>query len=194
LPSSMAAANRRPKGTDMELRNDTNDNAQPGANTHPARRGHHRGRRRQAGQLAAKTATSGGALQWITARIPEALARQLEAHATATGTNRSDAIRECLEVGIEAVQLRHGVPEGRVDDIVGRLDTVLLALDAIGPSILGMLRLLAHWAAQDGSVKVGEDEVVTEVRAIGSEEWDQLISEGQRAADQVVTAPLTEER
>jgi len=120
--------------------------------------------------------------------------RRLEAHAKAGGTNRSDTIRECLEVGIEAVQLRQGVPEGRVDDIVGRLDTVLLALDAIGPSALGMLRLLAHWAAQDGSVKVGEDEVVTEVRAIGSEEWDQLISEGLRAADQVLTTPPTEER
>ena len=178
----------------MELRNDTDDTAQPDANSHPASPGHRRGRRRQADQLAAKAAVSGGLLQWITARIPEALVRQLEAHAKATGTNRSDAIRECLEVGIEAVRLRQGVPEGRVDDIVGRLDNVLLALDALGPSTLGMLRLLAHWAAQDGSVKVGEDEVVTEVRAIGSEEWDQLISEGQRAAGQVVTAPPTEER
>jgi hypothetical protein len=177
----------------MELRNDTDGIAQPDADSHPARPGRCRGRRRRAGQLA-KTAIPGGPLQWITARIPEALVRQLEAHATATGANRSDAIRECLEVGIEAVQLRHGVPEARVDEPVGRLDAVLLALDAIGPSTLGMLRLLAHWAAQDGSVKVGEDEVVTEVRAIGSEEWDQLISEGQRAADHVLMAPPTEER
>ncbi len=178
----------------MELRNDTDGSAQPDANTHPPSRGHRRGRRRQAGQLAAKTAVAGSLLQWITARIPEALVRRLEAHTKASGTNRFDAIRECLEVGVEAVQLRQGVPDGRVDDIVGRLDIVLLALDAIGPSTLGMLRLLAHWAAQDGSVKVGEDEVVTEVRAIGSEEWDQLISEGQRPADQVLTAPPTEER
>jgi hypothetical protein len=178
----------------MELRNDTDGRAQPDANNHPAGRGHRRGRRRQGDQLAAKTAVSGSPLQWITARIPQALVRRLEAHAKASGTNRSDAIRECLEVGMEAVQLRQGVPAGRVDDIIGRLDDVLLALDAIGPSTLGTLRLLAHWAAQDGSVKVSEDEVVTEVRAIGSEEWDQLISEGQRAADQLLTTPPTEER
>ncbi len=136
----------------------------------------------------------GSPLQWITARIPKALVRRLEAHATASGMNRSDAIRECLEVGIEAVQLRQGVPEGRVDDILDRLENALLAVDIIGPSASGILRLLAHWAAQDGSVKVGADELVAELRAIGSEEWDQLISEGQRAADQVVTAAPTEER
>ncbi len=178
----------------MGLRNDTDRSTQPDGDTHPASRRHGRGRQRQAGRLEANTAVAGSSLQWVTARIPEALVRRLEAHAKASGTNRSDAIRECLEVGIEAVQLRQGVPEGRVDDIIGRLDNVLLALDAIGPSTLGTLRLLAHWAAQDGSVKVGEDEVVTEVRTIGSEEWDQLISEGQRAADQVLTAPPTGER
>ncbi len=178
----------------MELRGDTERREESDA-ARPKPSAHARGRRRPAtGGVEAKTPLVGSPLQWITARVPEALVRQLEAHATAGGMNRSDAIRECLEVGIEAVQLRQGVPEGRVDDIVGRLDIVLLALGAIGPSTLGMLRLLAHWAAQDGSVKVGEDEVVTEVRAIGSEEWDQVISEGQRAADQVLAVPPTEER
>ncbi len=178
----------------MEIQRDTKPGRESDA-TRPGRTPHTRGSRRQTGGGdEAKTPPVGNRLQWITARVPEALVRRLEAHATASGASRSDAIRECLEVGIEAVQLRQGVPEGRVDDIVGRLDNVLLALDAIGPSTLGLLRLLAHWAAQDGSVKVGEDEVVTEVRAIGSDEWDQLISEGQRAADQVLAAPPTEER
>ncbi len=178
----------------MEPRTDTEHVTEQGVDTQPTRHAKARGTRRQPGTGREAKTLARDQLQWVTARIPEALLRRLEALAKASGTNRSDAIRECLEVGVEAVQLRQGVPEGRVDDIVGRLDNVLLALDAIGPSTLGMLRLLAHWAAQDGSVKVGEDEVVTEVRAIGSEEWDQLISEGQRAADQVLTAPPTGER
>ncbi len=179
----------------MGLRADTEAGAEPGVNIKPARRERPRGKRRLIGSgHEARTQLSEDPLQWVTARIPNGLVCRLEAHATANGTNRSDAIRECLEVGIEAVQLRQGVPEGRVDDIVGRLENALLALDIVGPSTLGMLRLLAHWAAQDGSVKVGEDEVVAEVRAVGAEEWDQLISEGQRPVDRPVTASPNEER
>ncbi len=178
----------------MELRTGTEGGAEPDS-ARPVRRPSARGTQRQIGSRhKAKTAPAGSSLQWVTARVPGALLRRLEAHAKASGTNRSDAIRECLEVGIEAVQHREGVPEGRVDDLVDRLDTAILALDIIGPSALGMLRLLAHWAVQDGSVKLGEDEVVTEVRAIGSEEWDQLVSEGQRPVGRPESAAADGER
>jgi Ribbon-helix-helix protein, copG family len=34
-------------------------------------------------------------LQWVTARVPPALVRDIEAHAKHSGTTRSEAIREC---------------------------------------------------------------------------------------------------
>jgi hypothetical protein len=177
----------------MDLR-DAERTGLAGVTTDPAHRRHSRGTRRKLSAEPGGKLVAAASLQWITARVPQALVRQLEAQAKASGTSRSDAIRDCLEVGIEAIRLREGVPEGRVDDLVGRLENALLALDIIGPSTLGMLRLLAHWATQDGTVKVGEDEVVAEVRAVGAEEWDQAIAEGQRAADQPITAPTNEGR
>ena len=178
----------------MQIRTDTEAGAAPGV-ARPAG-GADGGRKRGhvGGGHEAETQVTGSRLQWVTARIPQALVRRLDAHGKASGTNRSDAIRECLEVGIEAVEVREGVPEGRVDEILARLDNSLLALDIIGPSTMGVLRLLAHWAAQDGSVRVGEDELVTEVRAFGSEEWDQLISEGQRQVDRPASPPPDEDR
>ncbi len=178
----------------MQLRTRTETSAEARA-ARPAGGADGRGKRGLVGGgHGAETQVTGSGLQWITARIPQALVRRLEAHAKVSGTNRSDAIRECLEIGMEAVEVRQGVPEGRVDDILARLDTTLLALDVIGPSTMGVLRLLAHWAAQDGSVKVGEDDLVTEVRAVGSEEWDQLISEGQPLVDSPAPPPPDEER
>ncbi len=38
---------------------------------------------------------------------------------------------------------------------------------------LGMLRLLAHWATQGGGLKVNEDALLAEVRAVGAGEWEQ---------------------
>ena len=49
-----------------------------------------------------------------------------------------------------------------------------------GPPTLGTQRLLAHWAARDGSVKVGEDELLAEVRTVGADEWEQAIADAER--------------
>ena len=47
---------------------------------------------------------AGDSLQWVTARIPPALVREIEGHAKRIGTTRSDAIRECLAVGMETIR------------------------------------------------------------------------------------------
>src|SRR5258708_14705387 len=65
-------------------------------------------------------------LQWVTARIPPALVREIEAHAKYSGTTRSEAIRECLSVGIAPIRLRDGVPGGRVEEILGAIGGVRL--------------------------------------------------------------------
>jgi ribbon-helix-helix CopG family protein len=129
------------------------------------------------------------ALQWITARVPPALVREIEAHAKASGTTRSDAIRECLAVGIEAIQGRQGVPGRLVDELFGKLNTILLMLDIIGPPSLGTPRLLAHWASSDRALKISEDELVAEMKTVAADEWDQAVAEGQDAIERPTAEP-----
>jgi hypothetical protein len=119
-------------------------------------------------------------LQWVTARLPPHLVREIEGHAKRTGTTRSDAIRECLAVGMETIREREGVPGGRVEELLGAIEGVRVALDLLGPPTLGTQRLLAHWAARDGGVKVNEDELLAEVRAVGADEWEQAVAEAER--------------
>jgi hypothetical protein len=64
----------------------------------------------------------------------------------------------------------------------------------MGPSTLGTQRLLAHWAARDGGVKVSEDELLAEVRSVGADEWEQAISEAERNLLPILNATLQGER
>ena len=119
-------------------------------------------------------------LQWVTARLPVDLVREVEAHAKRMGATRSDAIRDCLGIGMETIRSREGVPAGRVEELLGALEGVRLTLDLMGPPTFGMLRLLAHWAARDGGVKVNEDELLAELRVTGADEWEQAVADAER--------------
>ena len=119
-------------------------------------------------------------LQWVTARVPPALVREIEAHAKRMGTTRSEAIRECLGVGMETIRGRDGISRGRVDELLGAIESVRVVLELLGPSTLGTQRLLAHWATRDGAVKVSEDELLAEVRSVGADEWEQAVAEAER--------------
>jgi hypothetical protein len=138
---------------------------------------------------AAETKENEGSLQWLTARVPVDLVREIEGHAKRTGTSRSDAIRECLAVGMEAIRDRGGIPGGRVEEVLGALESLRLALDLLGPPTLGTQRLLAHWATGTGGLKVGEDELLAEVRAVGADEWEQAVTEAERGLPEVTRAP-----
>lgn len=127
-----------------------------------------------------ETPRAGESLQWATARIPADVVREIDAHAKRLGATRSDAIRDCLGIGIEAIRSQDGVPAGRVEQLLGALEGLRLTLDLVGPPTFGMLRLLAHWAARDGSVKVNEDELLAEVRVTGAEEWEQAVADAER--------------
>jgi ribbon-helix-helix CopG family protein len=119
-------------------------------------------------------------LQWVTARIPPALVREIEAHAKRSGTTRSEAIRECLAVGIETIRHRDGVPGGHVEELLGAIESVRLLLELLGPPTFGTQRLLAHWAARDGTVKVSEEELMAELRNVSADEWEQAVVEAER--------------
>jgi hypothetical protein len=127
-----------------------------------------------------RTPRAEGSLQWVTARVPVALVREIEGHAKRTGITRSEAIRECLAVGMETIRGREGVPGGRIEEILGAIEGVRVAVELLGPPTLGTQRLLAHWAARDGGVKVNEDELLAEVRAVGADEWEQAVAEAER--------------
>jgi hypothetical protein len=116
-------------------------------------------------------------LQWVTVRIPPALVREIEGHAKRAGTTRSDAIRECLAVGMETIRGREGVPGGRIEELLGAIESVRVVVELLGPPTFGTQRLLAHWAARDGGVKVSEDELLAEVRTVGADEWEQAVAE-----------------
>jgi Ribbon-helix-helix protein, copG family len=127
-----------------------------------------------------KTMQAEASLQWVTARVPPDLVREIEAHAKRSGTTRSEAIRECLAVGIETIHHREGVPGGRIEELLGAIESVRLLLELVGPPTLGTQRLLAHWASRDGAVKVSEDELLAEVRVVSADEWEQAVAEAER--------------
>jgi len=119
-------------------------------------------------------------LQWVTARIEPQLIRDIEAHAKKGGMTRSDAIRECLAAGMEAITERGGIPGSRAEELLQAIDGVRTAADILGPPAFGMLRLLAHWAVQTGGLKVNEDELLAEVRLVGADEWEQAVTDAER--------------
>ena len=133
-----------------------------------------------ADRAGAETRATESSLQWVTARLPVDLVREVEAHAKRMGATRSDAIRDCLGIGMETIRGREGVPSGRVEELLGALEGVRLTLDLMGPPTFGMLRLLAHWAARDGGVKVNEDELLAELRVTGADEWEQAVADAER--------------
>ena len=138
-----------------------------------------------------ETARVGDSLQWVTVRIPPALVREIEGHAKRAGTTRSDAIRECLAVGMETIHGREGVPGGRVEELLGAIESVRVAVELLGPPTLGTQRLLAHWAARDGGVKVSEDELLAELRVTGADEWEQAVADAERdLAEKASSRPM----
>lgn len=121
----------------------------------------------------------------ISARIGQGLSREIDAYARAHGVTRSRAAAEYLDIASEVLREREGIPNGRADELLEVLDRLGAAVDILGPPAFGILRLLAHWATQGGGLKVSEDELLAEVRAVGANEWEQAISEAERMLEEV---------
>jgi hypothetical protein len=78
--------------------------------------------------------------------------------------------------------------------VLGAIESVRVAVELLGPSTLGTQRLLAHWAARDGDVRVSEDELLAEVRSVGADEWEQAIAEVERNLPSTSNPALQGER
>jgi len=95
---------------------------------------------------------------------------------------------------METIRGREGVPGGRVEELLGAIESVRVAVELLGPPTLGTQRLLAHWAARDGGVKVSEDELLAEVRTVGADEWEQAVAEAERDLPRISNAGPEGER
>src|SRR5262249_62364420 len=103
-----------------------------------------------------------------------------DAYAKAHGRTRSHAAAEYLDIASEVLRERQGVPGSRADELLEVLERLGAAMNILGPPALGVLRLLAFWAARGGGLKVNEDELLAEIRAVGSDEWEQAMADAER--------------
>ena len=117
----------------------------------------------------------------LSVRVDPVIRAEIDAHATAKGITRSEAGGEWLVVAREAIRERGGIPATRADDLLDAVAGVRAVIELLGPAHLGTLRLLAHWASASGGLKVSEDELLAEVRAVGADEWEQVLADAERA-------------
>ena len=130
----------------------------------------------------------------VSLKVDVSLRRDIDAYAEAHGITRSRAAAHYLSIARETLREREGVPGSRADELLEALDGLRAAVDVVGPPTFGMLRLLAHWATQGGGLKVNEDELLAEVRAVGADEWEQAIADAERDVHQTPGATEPQER
>lgn len=130
-----------------------------------------------------------GRLCLIGVKVDAALRREIDAYAEANGVSRSRAAGHYLAIARETIHEREGVPAGRADELMEAVDGLRAAVDILGPPTFGMLRLLAHWASQGGTVKVSEDELLAELRSVGGDEWEQAVAEAERDLQETSGGP-----
>lgn len=135
------------------------------------------------------TPTQTGRLSPVSAKVDPSLLREIDEYAKAHGITRSRAAGEYLAIARETLRERDGIPSGRADDVLEALEGIRAVLDLLGPPALGTLRLLAHWAAQGGGVKVAEDELMAEIRSVGADEWEQTVADAERELHEAQHAP-----
>jgi hypothetical protein len=143
--------------------------------------------------VAAATGSGIQRLCLIGVKVDSALKREIDEYAEAHGITRSRAAGEYLTIARDALRERDGIPAGRADDLLEALEGIRAVLDLLGPTALGTLRLLAHWAAQGGGVKVAEDELMTEIRSVGADEWEQTVADAERELHDAQPAPTQQQ-
>ncbi len=130
----------------------------------------------------------------IGVKVDTVLRREIDAYAEAHGVSRSRAAGQFLAIAREAIHEREGIPGSRADELLQAVDGLRAALDILGPPTFGMLRLMAHWASQGGSVKVSEDELLAELRGVGADEWEQAVAEAERDLQETAAGTGQKER
>jgi hypothetical protein len=110
-------------------------------------------------------------------KLDSELQDRVRAYAAKEALTVGEALSALLYLGLEfAERQRTGLKED-LEDLQRDLQDVKQMLDVMGPAALGTQRILAHWAAQTGGLRVSEDELVAEGRMVASEEWQGQLAE-----------------
>src|SRR5260370_13212788 len=64
-----------------------------------------------------------------------------------------------------------------IEDLQREVRDLKQMVDVLGPAALGTQRILTHWAAQTGGLRVSEDELLAEGRLVADEEWQGQLAE-----------------
>ena len=111
-------------------------------------------------------------------RINGEQARRLRAHALAAGhTSVPDAIASLVSRALDEELGRAAVPAQKADELAEVVRSLTAAVGEMGAGTLGLIHLLAHWAARTGGLKASEDEILAEVWAVGADKWSQVLEE-----------------
>jgi hypothetical protein len=110
-------------------------------------------------------------------RLDEGLQQRLGAYAAREGLTLGEALSALLYLGLEfAERQRTGIRED-LEDLQRELRDLRQMVDVLGPAALGTQRILTHWAAQTGGLRVSEDELLAEGRLVADEEWQGQLAE-----------------
>ena len=110
-------------------------------------------------------------------RLDAGLQERVAAYAAREGLTVGESLSALLYLGLEfAERQRTGLKED-IEDLQRELRDLKQMVDVLGPAALGTQRILAHWAAQTGGLRVTEDELLAEGQLVADDEW-----QGQLAA------------
>jgi hypothetical protein len=113
----------------------------------------------------------------IGVRLDAGLQERIAAYAAREGWTVGEALSALLYLGLEfAERQRTGLKED-IEDLQRELRDLKQMVDVLGPAALGTQRILAHWAAQTGGLRVSEDELLAEGRLVADEEWQGQLAE-----------------
>jgi hypothetical protein len=120
---------------------------------------------------------AGADLVVLFSRVDRTLKAALERTARAAGQGEAELVRELLTEALAAREDHRPGKREREERVLARLEGLVARVNDIGTSTRAAVRLLAHWATQSGAVRVSEDELLAELRAVGKDEWQQAVEE-----------------
>ena len=110
-------------------------------------------------------------------RLDDDLQERVSGYARREGLTVGEAISALLYVGLEFAERQRTGLKDDIEDLQRELRDLRQMVDVLGPAALGTQRILTHWAAQTGGLRVSEDELLAEGRLVAEEEWQGQLAE-----------------
>src|SRR5260370_37518823 len=111
----------------------------------------------------------------IGVRLDDGLQERVGAYADRESLTLGEAISALLYLGLEfAERQRTGLKED-IEDLQRELRDLKQMVDVLGPAALGTQRILTHWAAQTGGLRVTEDEMLISGGLVADDGWQAQI-------------------